>query len=58
MEYVPEGWAVSLEIGDSSMNGCIMHAKLVSSNVAAGTASFQETVNTDPNVMCPICRRS
>lgn len=52
---VPEGWAVSLEVGDSATNGCTVHAKLASINVAAGTATFQETVNTDPNVMCPIC---
>ena len=52
---VPEGWAVSLEIGDSATNGCTVHAKLVSINVAAGIATFQEIVNTDLNVMCPIC---
>jgi hypothetical protein len=52
---VSEGLAVSLGIGDTATNGCTVHAKLVSINVAAGTAIFQETVNTDPNVMCPIC---
>ncbi|MGI0024680.1 MAG: hypothetical protein ACREA4_05985 [Nitrososphaera sp.] len=52
---VPEGFEVSLEIGDSATNGCTVHARLVSINVAAGTATFQETINTDPNVICPIC---
>ena len=52
---VPGGFEVSLEIGDSATNGCTVHAKLVSINVAAGTATFQETINTDPNVVCPIC---
>lgn len=52
---VPEGWEVSLEVGDSATNGCTVHATLASMNVEDGTATFQETVNTDPNVMCPIC---
>jgi hypothetical protein len=49
------GIAVDMTIGQQVTNGCTVTVKLVSLNHASQQATFEQTVDSDPNRMCPIC---
>lgn len=50
-----QGSPVSMTIGQQVSNGCTVIVKLVAIDYASQQATFEQTVDTNPNRACPIC---
>lgn len=49
------GTPVDMTLGQQVTNGCTVTVKLLSINHVSQQATFEQTVDSDPNRMCPIC---